>query len=299
MGLDNNQIIDFLEYLVDLGKSPSTLAAYRSDLEAFQRYLDKIGAKGMFDLSSIESFHNVRQPAVTPNSRRRSTIAIKQFLKFLDQKGHAQGSIADNLIIPKREEKFPNYLTAKNIESLFAAVDQTLSEQLTFRNKALLALFCFEGLKTSEAICLNWADFSANETQSSSSLRIGMKYQRVIFLDEKTSDYIKQLKTLKPNAKGPMFLGYKGPDGAQQHGKISRHGIKFFLAELGQKTGILPLNGEILRHYAVSYLAQKMSQPNDIMNHLGIKQPGIVKTYFNFTRSNSHRSEPNKRIPQK
>ncbi len=59
-------------------------------------------------------------------------------------------------------------------------------------------------------------------------------------------------------------------------GKLSRHGLKFLLYELGEETGIKGLNSEILRHFAVYFLLAKGLEIEEVMNRFGLKRPGII-----------------------
>jgi site-specific recombinase XerD len=193
----------------------------------------------------------------------------------------------DKVPIPNREEVTPRKLKDEEISSLFEHSTKGVKLKDS-RDKAIIALLCFEGLKVSELISLDWKHFLPHMNKG--SLLIPGERRRLIILNPSTykflSEYHKIYHECRPMIPKTfkMFLGFKGREALSVSSKISRHGLKYMLYELGQLCEIPNLNTETLRHQAIQHHLNAGASPEDIMKHFGLRQLGNIAKHHKVKR---------------
>ncbi len=98
-------ILAFLDYLsVECGLSPNTLAAYRSDLFKFLRFLSERSVARL-DLMTTERvigfLMDLKDRGAHVNTLARHLVAVKMFFRFLWTEGHTSREITSVLQSPK------------------------------------------------------------------------------------------------------------------------------------------------------------------------------------------------------
>ena len=143
----------------------------------------------------------------------------------------------------------------------------------------------YEGLKATEIIELQWQDLiSSSHLQT---LTVSGPKSRTIRLQDRTfeclADYVRAFTCWQnrqdldsPATYRWIFVAFKGKDQFLTLPHLTRHGLKFMLHELGQKTGINHLHTESLRHHAIAFQLSLGHGPEDIMQHLGLRRLGNV-----------------------
>ena len=294
MQIQQPEIEAFANHLKNLGKSASTVESYTRDARRFHQYL-KINRSAGLEANQLLAYQDyLRSKNEKENSIRRSVIGIRQFFRYLTEvRGKSFSSPFDEVPIPTRLESTPHYLTTKNIDSLLELCEQNPNKLKASRDKAIISLLAFEGLKASELIGCEWSDF-IQSTAKQASLHIRGDRHRVVSLSAKTSnaliEYRAQCKNLAPEFRKKMFISFKGRDAALPLPAMSRHGLKFMLSEIAQQTNLKKLNSELLRYYAISRMNKEGHTTADIMAHLGLKRLGNIAKVFNLQVNRSAHS---------
>jgi integrase/recombinase XerC len=146
--------------------SPHTLRNYLSDLAQFQSFLVErqlgLDSKGAVDVGKVE-IHVVRAYlASLAQDRKKSSIgrklaALKGFFRYLVT---TKRLVKDPLLLinsPKQEKPLPKFLTVDDAFHLLDAV--RLESGLDLRDRAILEVFYSTGIRVSELVGLDWADF--------------------------------------------------------------------------------------------------------------------------------------------
>jgi len=152
-----NDFLDlFISYLaVEKGLSGNTQEAYSRDLA---RYLDYLERKGRATPSSISSgdvaafLGTLKEAGIGPRSRARCLSAIRMFHKFLMIESYAETNPASIIEAPRTLHKLPEFLSAQEVDALFAACVGTSGENI--RDLAMLELLYATGLRVSELVNL-------------------------------------------------------------------------------------------------------------------------------------------------
>lgn len=143
--------------------SPNTLRAYQKDLSDFSVFLAKTGHSA--DLSNFRQARLVvREFWIFCTKRKLSTstllrklAALRSFFRYLLREDVVGSNPFDYLSLPKREKTLPKFLTEKETDTFFAAM-QGSDHKLAVRDRALLELLYSSGIRVQEASGLNVED---------------------------------------------------------------------------------------------------------------------------------------------
>jgi integrase/recombinase XerD len=158
---------DFLHHCrIERRLAPLTCSAYERDVRACMRFLQ---AKGVRDWSAVRSpdlrrllaDEAARRPA--PASQARTVTTLKGFFRFLVENEEIERNPAQVLRTPKKREALPDVLDSRELARLLRAVERDDVWERRFhgkreRDRLILALFAYAGLRRSELLGLDWDD---------------------------------------------------------------------------------------------------------------------------------------------
>ncbi len=151
----------FLEALsVEHGLAENTLAAYRSDLGVFARFLESTGRPddaAKVTAEDVVGFLRLgRESGRSVNTVTRRLIAVRMYFRFLTAEGLVPVDITSQLDAPKHWQRLPGVLSRETIETLLDSPDPT--NPLGRRDRALLETFYATGARVSEVAGLRLQD---------------------------------------------------------------------------------------------------------------------------------------------
>lgn len=196
--------------------APLTCAAYERDVSACLSYLQ---GHGFEDLAEVRPTHlraflaedAIRRPA--PSSQAaRATAALKSFFRFLVDDEQLERDPARPLRTPKKREALPDVLTMTELERLLGAPARGDIWERHFHGKAerdrlLLALFAYAGLRRRELLGLAWDDIDLSRRLLYVRKAKGGR-QRVV---------LRQVQEL---------LGHKHLDSTQGYTRVTAHELR-------------------------------------------------------------------------
>lgn len=161
------ELDDFLHYChVERRLAPLTCAAYERDVRACLTFLqrsgvDELGSVRVTDLRRFLADESLRRPAAS--SQARTVAALKCFFRFCVESEYLERDPAAVLRTPKKREALPDVLDRHELGRLLAVPDREGVWQREHRGKRerdrlLLALFAYAGLRRSELLGLDWDD---------------------------------------------------------------------------------------------------------------------------------------------
>ncbi len=146
--------------------APLTCSAYKRDVRACMAFLASEGIGSWTevcpaDLRAFLAAEAERRPA--PASQARTVAALKAFFRFLVENEASDRNPAAVLRTPKKRDALPDVLDRSELERLLAAVNCKGVWEREFRgrrerDRLLLALFAYAGLRRSELLALDWDD---------------------------------------------------------------------------------------------------------------------------------------------
>jgi site-specific recombinase XerD len=161
------ELADFLRFCaLERRLAPMTCSAYERDVSACLAHLQ---GQGIRDLGEVRVTHlrafladeQRTRPAVS--SQARATAALKCFFRFLMEEERLERDPALPLRTPKKREVLPDVLTLGELEWLLAQPGRGDVWERHFpgkpeRDRLMLALMAYGGLRRAELVGLDWDD---------------------------------------------------------------------------------------------------------------------------------------------
>ena len=269
----------FLDFLaIERGLSPNTRAAYAGDLHALLGWLQ---GRGLNSINRVTRRHILdflmaeKERGLAANSLSRRLVAIKVFLRFLQQENLLAFNVAEAMESPRLWKILPGTLSYKEVERLLAAP----SEQSRFylRDRALLETLYGAGLRVSELATLSVDDvhFDAGYIRC---LGKGRKERVVPFGSGARNSLRLYLETLRPalaegHASRALFLTRRGA-------AFTRQGIWKLIKQLTRQAGIAKrVSPHTLRHSFASHLLANGAPLRVIQEMLGHADIATTQIY--------------------
>ena len=248
----NTELIDqFIDYYwLSTGASKNTLAAYRSDLKIFNKWL---AGKSFISVNSkhIQDYFSDRQKNnIGSSTQARILTSLHSFYQYLLANQLIKKDPTEQLSHPKLEKKLPVFLNIKEVEKLLEAPSG--SSLIGQRDRAMLELSYSCGLRVSELINLSYHNINLKEE----FIRIHGKgnKERVLPMGEIAIDYLLKYETnarpvlLKNGQSDSYFLSNRGS-------AMSRQNFFYIIKAYATQVGIdKPLSPHSLRHAFATHL---------------------------------------------
>lgn len=167
----------FLRYLeIEKNTSHNTNVKYRSDLTNLTFYLKnalKIESFNIVTPAHLRDYieHIKVRNCLSSVSVSNKISVIKSFFKFLYVNDYISKNPSSLLSLPKKHKKIPKFLNEIELAKLLSAPDRARSKRTTkfkIRDKLILTIFTYTGIRKSELLNLNWDD-----------INLGVKYLTV------------------------------------------------------------------------------------------------------------------------
>jgi len=150
---------EFLEYLAVVeDRSQLTIAAYRRDLERALWWLDAQGLTFMSaEPQDLEAYLAWLAGALSARSVARSGSALRTFARYLVATDRCQEDPTRDLRLAAPHPHLPKALSVEEVLGLLESVSQ--DTPIGQRDRALLELLYGSGMRVSEAVALDLADY--------------------------------------------------------------------------------------------------------------------------------------------
>ncbi len=268
-----DQFIDF--YWLTTGASKNTLAAYRSDLKIFSKWL---AGKSFISVNSkhIQDYFSERQKNnIGSTTQARILTCLHSFYQYLLTNQLISKDPTEQLSQPKLEKKLPVFLNIQEVEKLLEAPSG--SSLFGQRDRAMLELLYSCGLRVSELINLSCHNINLKEE----FIRIHGKgnKERVLPMGEMAIDYLMKYETnarpvlLKNGQSDSYFLSNRGS-------AMSRQNFFYIIKAYANQVGIdKPLSPHSLRHAFATHLVQKGADLRSVQLMLGHSDISSTQLY--------------------
>ncbi len=278
-------IDDFLHHLATAkGSSHNTVAAYRNDLEQLAAYFAAERLKDIIHSNDtlLKSYLiNLRGKGYSAATAARKVASAKSFFNFLVKQGKLKENPLRNVVSPRVSKRPPRFLSPDEFRRLLAepAKSSTLEAK---RDTVMLQLLYATGLRATELVSLNVADFDSS--QSCVHLVHGNS-KRKIPLDHPTSQLLRsfvendRLDLLYDEKEDALFLNRRG-------GRLTRQGFWQIIKNYANKAGLgTKVTPQTLRH---SFAARRIQSGSDLRS----LQQALGHAYVSSTRIYKRPSSP-------
>lgn len=289
----DNYVEDYIHYLaVERGLSTNTLAAYERDLGDWLDYLEDQGIDSLLDVDYrllISYMHFKRTKGFKTATVARHLSSIRSFFSYLHQENIIQADPAQLLETPKPDRRLPKVISLEEVERLLAAPDT--SNSFGIRDKAMLELLYATGIRVSELISLNVADFNIHSSfvrcfgkgAKERIVPVG-NYARIAL--EKYLLHIRPVivKELQEHA---LFVNHSGM-------RLTRQGFWKIIKKYARVAGIrTPLSPHTLRHSFATHLLENGADLRSVQEMLGHADIGTTQIYTHVTKTHLQKTYQN------
>jgi site-specific recombinase XerD len=267
--------------------APQTCSAYERDIRTLLRFLEQrqiveLAAVRTPDLRAFIAAEAERRPA--PGSQTRTVAALRLFFRFCLENEYLERDPAQVLRTPKKREALPDVLDRRELCRLLAAAEDPEVWQRHFpgrreRDRLLLALFAYAGLRRSELLGLDWQDVDLERRLLRVRVAKGGR-QRVVpihpALEPLLVDY------LRIRARGSEPALFVGVHGRRLSPTILSETFRRYVAYAGvnRRKRVSP---HTLRHVFASELLRSGANLRQIQELLGHKHLDSTQRYTRVT----------------
>ena len=277
----------FLKYLnIEKNSSHHTIVKYKADLNKLYLFLKNNCGIASIEPVTISHLRQYLEYIKNTGSLSSSTVAnkiavLKSFFKYLYEQGSLDKNPASLLKMPRRHKKIPKFLNDIELGKLLSAPDRVKnkrSKKFKIRDKLILNLFAFGGLRKSELLNLNWDDINLGSKYL--IVRNGKnKTDRMIPLHENVYDllegYLSQRLPLKCNA---LIIG-------ERDKRLGISSLELIFKKYIKLSGLSGKNYTLhsLRHTFATRLLNKNVSLVKIKNLLGHRSIESTEIYLHTT----------------
>ncbi|MDD6879208.1 MAG: site-specific tyrosine recombinase XerD [bacterium] len=290
-----DEIDDFINYITfEKRLSKNTINSYKKDLIKYNDYLSKkkVNSINNIKVEDIEEYLKyLKNNNYTVTSIARKLTTIKNYHKYLFQRGIISINVAESIERPKLRKALPKVMSVEQVDRLLNIECNT---PFDYRNKAMLELLYGTGLRISELLNLKLSDIDIENCivrciGKGNKERIVPIGEYVIFHLEK---YLNERTKLTNNKRSDyLFLNKLG-------GKLSRFSffkiIKRLLNEKNIKVDISP---HTLRHSFATHMLEYGADLRSIQELLGHSDIATTKIYTHIS-NNRIKEDYNKYHPR-
>ena len=200
-----NLLPEFIKHLEEKGRSPSTILAYRADLEQLVDYLknkNKVLPSHVY-AGDIEAFRDsLLSQKYTPKSVSRKLNAVKTFFRWKVDQKHTKSDVSRDVAHPKIEPSMPKFLTPMEYRALRDVVrDDT-------RIAAIVELILQTGVRISEVANLKLPNITKTEAKIEA---YATQPERTVPINKRAKEVLDEYIKVRPKANSPhVFVSKNG-----------------------------------------------------------------------------------------
>ncbi len=267
---------------MERGLSPNTLAAYRADLTALDRWLEQnnseLATAGRSELLAFMAYRV--QAGARPRSTARQLSSFRRFYRHLVREGSLREDPTAQIAMPKVGRSLPRSLTEEEVEALLAA--PTVSDPLGHRDRTMLEVLYATGLRVSELVNLKLSQVNLNQ----GVLRIVGKgdRERLIPLGEEAVQWVQQflqgprVEILLERQTDYLFPTRRGD-------RMTRQAFWHIIKRYAKKAGIdKELSPHTLRHAFATHLLNHGADLRVVQMLLGHSDLSTTQIYTHVAR---------------
>ncbi len=273
---------EFKSFLfVDKKYSENTINSYLNEYDKFSNFFNNKDVSKITTDELEEYLSYLKKNNLSSRSISHNISVIRTLYKFLLINKYIEKDIAVFLELPKLKKALPKVLTIKEVDKL---LDISLTNEFSYRNKAMLELMYATGLRVSELVNLKLNDIDIDSCLVK-TMGKGSK-ERIIPLGDYALFYLKEYvykyRTLmmKDKIHDYIFVNNHGS-------KLTRQGFFKIIKELAKEKGInKDISPHTLRHSFATHLLDRGADLRSIQEMLGHSNIATTQIYTHI--SNKH-----------
>src|SRR5215211_1830387 len=281
-------VLDFLAHLeFERGLSRNTLAAYRTDLLQFSRFLAERGRDATTadpgDLSDfladLAQGDGNGRPSCSTATVSRKAACLRSFYRHLRREETITDDPAARLETPRRGKKLPEVLSYSEVQRLLA--QPRGDDPVTIRDRALLELMYASGLRASETVSLGLADVdlehgivrARGKGSKERLVPIGGKAVAAVRVDLRSG----RPRLVRSNDESKLFVNFRG-------GPLTRQGLYKIVLRHAATAGLGDrMSPHTLRHSFATHLLAGGCDLRSVQEMLGHADVATTQLYTHLS----------------
>ena len=268
---------DIKEYLIFVSQvknlSQNTTKSYERDLRKLSVFISDLNISNYSQISpDICSawIGNLYSQDNNPRSIQRHLSSAKGFFRFLMKNDLIKSSPFELVIAPKSPSNLPEVLSPEDVEQLLNFKPSSLIE---IRDMAIVEVMYSSGLRVSETVNINIADFEEDMT----FLRVlgkGSKTRLVPmgrFAVTAINNWLTEREKIVANTDA-LFLNSKGT-------RLTVRSVQLRLKKMAVKQGLPPIHPHMLRHSFATHMLESSGDLRTIQELLGHSSLSTTQIY--------------------
>lgn len=288
---------EYLTYLsVERGSSPLTVAAYKRDLQDYQRFLLQEGVESLDEITrdTVVAFEGYLmsyeydpegKPGATYSQAtiQRHISMLKGFHRFCVREGFAQGDPTSTVKLMKKDQRLPDVLSIDQVDDMLRLFSADAKGPRGKRDCAILEVLYGCGLRVSELVGLDLTDVHLDEGYlmvmgKGSKSRIaplsGMAAKALAsYLQDGRSALVQPYSQVT----SAVFLNARG-------GRLTRQSVHSLVAKAGKFIHIEKLHPHTLRHSFATHMLEGGADLRVIQEILGHSDISTTQIYTHVQR---------------
>ncbi|MEW6770287.1 MAG: tyrosine-type recombinase/integrase [Bacillota bacterium] len=271
-------IREFLRYLrAEKGASPETLAAYRSDLRPLEDFLvrERIAPELANLTTPVPRRYFIwlqEERKLKVNSLRRKVHCFRSFFRYLTEQEYIPGDPMRKIRPPKEPDRVPVYLKEEELKRLLTAPEFSGGPN-RLRDKVILYLLAYCGLRRSELLRLDWDDVDLG----AGTLRVrgkGGRERLIPIIQELQQMLWEYLQKRLPLENRALLLGREG-------GRMNKDALTRLFKRYVRTAGLDPavITPHKLRHSFATLLLEKGTDVFTIQELMGHADLASTRIY--------------------
>jgi integrase/recombinase XerD len=274
----------FLNFMsVEKGASGNTVAAYKNDLQQFDRYIVSINGNGkprdweqMQRDVIIEYLLTLRSRNYAEATVARKIAALKSFFQYMQAEGTIHANPAESLESPRVGRSLPKPLSVTEVDEL---LEQTMKRTTpeAKRDRAMLELLYATGLRVTELVSLDVEDLNMSGPYVR-CMGKGSK-ERTIPIHEQAAaavaDYLNDGRAamVKNRKESAMFVNRRGE-------RLTRQGFWLILKQYAKEANITTsVTPHTLRHSFATHMLRGGAPLRNVQELLGHANISTTQVY--------------------
>lgn len=268
---------DIKEYLIFVSQvknlSQNTTKSYERDLRKLSVFISDLNISDYSQISPDVCsawIGNLYSQDNNPRSIQRHLSSAKGFFRFLMKNDLIKSSPFELVIAPKSPSNLPEVLSPEDVEQLLNFKPSSLIE---IRDMAIVEVMYSSGLRVSETVNINIADFEEDMT----FLRVlgkGSKTRLVPmgrFAVTAINNWLTEREKIVANTDA-LFLNSKGT-------RLTVRSVQLRLKKMALKQGLPPIHPHMLRHSFATHMLESSGDLRTIQELLGHSSLSTTQIY--------------------
>lgn len=276
----DNLVYEYIDELKSKKLSANTIDAYARDVRRFKQFIeDKNEIISNTDIVTIMAYVQfLQKDRRASSSIIRNVVAIRNFYKYLQNKGIVKDNPVTQYEPPKIKRSLPEILSVEEVDEILSAPD--ISSFKGIRDKAMLEIMYATGMKVSEL--LNLTIYDANTKLSYIRCKGSKEKERIIpigsYAIKWTEIYLNSRDTCNVKNLDLLFFNLQGD-------KMTRQGFWKIIKFYAEETGINKvINSYTLRHSFAVHLVQNGADIKTIQELLGHGALATTQIYSSVSK---------------